>query len=582
MRKVLRRPTLGFRVPNSIRQRFCAQLRVEQLEARTLLSANPLSPAQIRHAYGFDQLGSTGAGQTIAIVDAYDHPNVYNDLNVFDRTYSWNASGPTLYSQFGASSSFLTTATPQGQTRGNSGWAQEISLDVEWAHAIAPAAHILLVEAQTASVGDLLGAVDYAAEQPGVVAVSMSWGTGEFSSETALDSHFNHPGITFVAAAGDAKGTQWPAVSPNVVAVGGRSLTVDSTGNYRGETAWNNQYGASGGGFSTYEPRPSYQSAVARSSTQRSSPDVSYNADPATGVAVYDSYASGGGWGQYGGTSAGAPQWAALIALADQGRTTKLSSSGTLTALYNAPCSTNFHNVTGNGATTGYDLAAGLGSPRANALISYLSGLAPSVSTPLTSISGKGATGKKPMPPAPVQPAVIYLPYAISLRSSYAVINSPAVRIATTNTPLPNPVTVVPPVFAVRQESGGGDSELPPDTNVDQKIDIPGIPPIVPGNDAMPAPDGQSRVPVDRLPLDRTGTVGSWREACTACFESDSSLAGPQQATVETSAPSLAADGEPVAEPAAALIGMAFVLGGYWGRQAEDAESDKHRRTNAI
>src|SRR5262249_13751002 len=146
------------------------------------------------------------------------------------------------------------------------------------------------------SLGDLLDAVDYAASQPGVAAVSMSWGTREFAGETAYDDHFNHPGITFVAAAGDSRGTMYPAVSPNVVGVGGSSLGVDATGARRGETVWNNGYGA-GGGVSSYESRPSYQNGVSQASG-RSSPDVGYDANPATGFAVYDSYAGAKGWGQ--------------------------------------------------------------------------------------------------------------------------------------------------------------------------------------------------------------------------------------------------------------------------------------------
>src|SRR5262249_30478452 len=122
-----------FHLPQSLRRRLQAHLLVEQLETRVLLSAYPLSPAQVRHAYGFDQLTADGTGQTIAIIDAYDDPNIFKDVDTFDQTYGWNATGPSLYSQFGLSSSFLTKATPQGKPRGNSGWAQEISLDVQWA-----------------------------------------------------------------------------------------------------------------------------------------------------------------------------------------------------------------------------------------------------------------------------------------------------------------------------------------------------------------------------------------------------------------------------------------------------------------
>jgi hypothetical protein len=581
MRNLWGRSALGFQLPKSIRKRFCARLHLEQLETRTLLSVYPLSPVQTRHAYGFDQLTANGAGQTIAIVDAYDAPNIFNDLNTFDRTYSWGAGGPSLYSQFGASSSVLTKATPQGRPGGNSSWAQEISLDVEWAHAIAPAAHILLVEARSSGLNDLLGAVDYAASQPGVVAVSMSWGSGEFSSETANDFHFSHTGITFVASAGDTRGTQWPAVSPNVVGVGGSSLTLNSSGDYS-SAAWNNQYGASGGGISTYEPKPSYQSSVPQTSTHRTSPDVGYNADPATGFAVYDSYATAGGWGQYGGTSAGAPQWAALIALADQGRTAPLSSSGTLAALYNAPRSTSLNDVVSNRTSVSYDLVTGLGGPRANVLVPYLQRVASTVSTPLTSTTVQAAAGKKSAPPAPVQPAGVYLSLGLSPQASYSAVSQPAASLIPAVTPLPNPVTVSQSVaFSVRQESGGGDNAAVQLDSTDLMIDVPMIPPVVPAKDVNSDQDGMSRVPGDFVP-GGPAAIQTWRQACTACFENGGYEAVPSAApSARHALPSgPAADAEPVAEPAAALAGMAFILGGYWGRQIEERDSEKRRRDN--
>src|SRR5262249_43106310 len=230
----------------------------------------------IRHAYGFDQImfGSVkgdGAGQTIGIVDAFDDPNVFQDLDVFDNAFG--LPGPA--------SSFLTKATPQGKPRTNSSWAGEIALDVEWAHATAPGAHILLVEAASNSLSNLLSAVSYAASQPGVVAVSMSWGGAEFSSEISLDGYFVSPagrGITFVAASGDSPGEIWPSTSPNVLSVGGTSMpTLNSAGDYPAgkETGWN----SSGGGTSAFESSPSYQKTVTGSSV-RTNPDVASLADP--------------------------------------------------------------------------------------------------------------------------------------------------------------------------------------------------------------------------------------------------------------------------------------------------------------
>jgi subtilase family serine protease len=213
-------------------QAFRVHLHCEQLEQRAVPAVYPLTPAAVRHAYGFDQIVGDGAGQTIAIIDAYDAPNIFKDADNFDKTFAWSSTGLSLYSQFGASSSWLTKVSPSGRLpRANVGWAEEISLDVEWAHAIAPAAKIMLVEASSNSLSALLGAVDYATNH-GAQVVSMSWGSNEFSGETAYDFHFNHPGVTYVASAGDVGGvTEWPAVSPNVVSVGGTSLKVDTSGN---------------------------------------------------------------------------------------------------------------------------------------------------------------------------------------------------------------------------------------------------------------------------------------------------------------------------------------------------------------
>src|SRR5262249_2083164 len=180
----------------------------------------------------------------------------------------------------------------------------------------------LRVDAASASLGALLAAVNYARNQPGVSTVSMSWGSSEFPQEVLYDSYFttpaNHTGITFVASSGDNSawyGPEWPASSPNVLSVGGSSLYVwNNAGTYAVETGWS----YSTGGFSSFEREPGYQASVQRSFA-RTTPDVSYDANPNTGFYVYDSYQAGG-WYAFGGTSAGAPQWAALVAIANQGR----------------------------------------------------------------------------------------------------------------------------------------------------------------------------------------------------------------------------------------------------------------------
>ena len=274
-------------------------------------------------------------------------------------------------------------------------------MDVEWAHAMAPGANLLLVEASDNSLGNLLAAVDGARTYPGVVAVSMSWGAGEFPTEAAYDDYFttpgNHTGITFIAASGDNAGqVLWPAASPNVLSVGGTTLNVDSSGNYVSESGWSD----SGGGQSAYEPKPSYQSGVSGSGT-RATPDVAYNADPSTGVSVYDSIgnAGGSGWFQVGGTSAGAPQWAALIAVADQDRQAASPSQPTLAnaqadlyslASNSTTYSSDFHHVASSGgaggtATAGYDPVTLIGSPVVNNLVTSLLSAA---ATPTFSLAG--------------------------------------------------------------------------------------------------------------------------------------------------------------------------------------------------
>jgi subtilase family serine protease len=342
--------------------------------AEPLLAVNPqdsggptgLSPAEIRSIYGFNLLTQTGSGQTIYIIDAYDDPTIASDLKAFDA-------------QFGLPAPSFTKVEPEGRPATNANWALEISLDVEWAHAIAPNAAIDLVEAATNSNANLYGAINWAVNN-GAHIVSMSWGTGEASSELSLDSNFEKSGVTFLASAGDSGGdVTYPSASPYVVSVGGTTLNLSSSGTLISETAWS----SGGGGVSQYEAEPAYQTNFGLNLGGRGTPDVSYDANPSSGVAVYDSTPYGGesGWFQVGGTSAGAPQWAGLVALADQGRTTPLSSTNlTRSPIYNAAVGTlyalNYRDITsgsnGYPAGVGYDLATGLGSPLANNLVPWL------------------------------------------------------------------------------------------------------------------------------------------------------------------------------------------------------------------
>ncbi len=366
-------------------------LQFEQLEDRVVLSASigslkaaampnmvamkkslgyshpvGLTPIEARNAYSFNNIDfngtfGDGAGQTIAIIDARNDPTIASDLAVFDQTFGLPAPPSfTVVNQSGG------TKLPKS----NRSWAQEIAIDVEWAHAIAPAANILLVEAKTSA--DLASAIDYARNVPGVTVISVSADGNEFKSEAAADELLTtppgHVGITYVFASGDEKAkAEYPSASPNVLSVGGTSLDVSSSGQYLGETVWP----LGGGGLSKYEGVPSYQNGLGL--TARGTPDVTYDADPDTGFAVFDTYGSGG-WAEFGGTSIGAPQWAALVAVANQGRVLagKEPLANAQAALYTMP-SADFHDIVSgsNGALAkpGYDLASGLGSPIANQLI---------------------------------------------------------------------------------------------------------------------------------------------------------------------------------------------------------------------
>lgn len=338
------------------------------------------SPSQLRHAYGFDQLTNQGSGQVIGIVDAYDDPNIESDLAVFNHQFGLPACTT-------ANSCFRKVYANGRRPATNANWGIEIALDVEWAHAIAPQAKIVLVESATNSLADLLTGVDVAVRN-GASVVSMSWTAGEFSGEVKLDNHFVTTGVTFLAASGDTgTGVAYPAASPHVVGVGGTTLHLDTNGNYQSETAWS----GSGGGLSAFEHQPLFQAVFGIDADPRGvrgAPDVSYNANPGTGYAVYDSFGFSGvsGWFQVGGTSAGTPQWAALMAIANSMRGTARKShlSSTNNLLYSLAkksLATDFNSVTQgtNGscgvwctAAPGYDYVTGLGTPKAGVLISAL------------------------------------------------------------------------------------------------------------------------------------------------------------------------------------------------------------------
>lgn len=317
-----------------------------------------VTPAEIKKIY---KLPATGGKGTIAIVDAYDDATIEADLNAFSKQYGLPACT--------AANGCFEKHKMVAKTSANGGWALEESLDVEWAHAIAPNAKILLVEAKTPSGANLLSAIDYAASRKGVVAVSLSWGGAEFSDETSLDPHFNlKNGVMFFASSGDdGAGASWPAASPYVVGVGGTSLELAKTGALISESAWS----GSGGGVSAYEEEPAWQRiySIQKANGYRAIPDVAYDADPNSGFPVYKTTGkTKNGWYVVGGTSAGAPQWAAIQALGE---------SITLARLYVDKSANNtlkyFRDITSgkNGtcryycdARARYDYVTGLGAPQ--------------------------------------------------------------------------------------------------------------------------------------------------------------------------------------------------------------------------
>jgi subtilase family serine protease len=329
-------------------------------------------PSSLQHAY---QLNATlGAGRTAAIVDAYDDPNAEPDLASYRNTYGLPACT--------TANGCFRKVSQSGGTRypaGNAGWAGEISLDLDMVSAICPRCSILLVEASNTSITNLGAAVNEAVKL-GAQYVSNSYGGSESASDTTYDrQYYNHPGVVITAATGDGGyGTAYPSTSADVVAAGGTTLT-QSSGTTRGwtETAWS----GTGSGCSVYDGKPAWQKDTG--CTRRTAADVAAVSDPATGVAVYDTYRAGG-WQVYGGTSAASPIIASVYALAG------LPAAGTNPASYLYAHASSLNDITSgsNGscspaylcqAQKGYDGPTGLGTPNGTAAFT--------------------ATGRSPTPP---------------------------------------------------------------------------------------------------------------------------------------------------------------------------------------
>jgi hypothetical protein len=322
-------------------------------------------PTDLQAAYNLTSLStSNGAGKTVAIVDAYDNPKAKSDLDNYRSAaglppLSCSGGNPcfTKMNQNGSTSSFPSA---------NAGWAQEISLDLDMASAICPKCNLLLVEASSNSWANLGAAVNRAAATAGVVAISNSWSSNEFSSETNSTydgGYFNHPGIAITAASGDSGyGVQYPASSRNVIGVGGTHLTKSGSPATYSETVWK----GAGSGCSAYETKPSWQTDTG--CTRRTVADVSAVADPATGVAVYDSYSGGSTWKTFGGTSVSSPIIAAVFALNHSSPAANLPASdlyantgalNDVTSGSNGSCGGSYLCT----AQVGYDGPTGLGTP---------------------------------------------------------------------------------------------------------------------------------------------------------------------------------------------------------------------------
>mgnify|MGYP001626171500 FL=1 len=348
-------------------------------------------PIQIWKSYQYTSNGtymaSYGKGITIAIIDAYGSPTIVNDVNYFDNYFNL----PRIN---------LTVLTPFGKVSKNGGWAMETSLDVEWAHAMAPGANIVLIETPSASNTYLINdAINYAVNHTHANIVSMSWGEAESlltgSQLASYDSVFKYAaehGVILVSASGDngandgtsSPTVDYPSADPYVVGAGGTTLNLADLSStnavYSSEYAWND----SGGGISSYFPEPSYQVNAGISISGRGVPDVSYDANPNTGVWIYDTtpYQGINGWGVVGGTSAAAPQWAAIFAdIQSLKGTSIINGQNVHTLLYNIYSSSNyniaFHDITYgyNGyyyATSGYDEVTGIGSPVVYQLINII------------------------------------------------------------------------------------------------------------------------------------------------------------------------------------------------------------------
>ena len=315
-----------------------------------------LGPSDLSAAYGFTTSG--GAGQTIALIDAFDNPTIESDLAIYRSRYSLpsctTANGCFQKIAQDGSSNYPAT---------NLSWAAETAVDTQIASAVCPNCKLLLVEANTDNLADLATAVDQAVAK-GATIVSNSFGSSEWSGEASLESHWNHPGVVIIASAGDESDqVEFPAASQYVVSVGGTDLERDASSRGYAESVWS----GSASGCSAYISKPAWQHDSGCS--MRTVADLAFLSSPDLPVAIYQSSCSGAvcGWTAYSGTSIGAPAIAALYALAGNAPTRHYAGD-----LYNAPAGAFYDITSGSDGTCGtylcngaigYDAPSGLGSP---------------------------------------------------------------------------------------------------------------------------------------------------------------------------------------------------------------------------
>jgi subtilase family serine protease len=545
-------------------------LRVEELENRVVpstgLALHPdafiipnitgnVSPTSMQAAYGvnnilFGSIKGDGTGQTIALIDAFNQPNIISDLQHFDTSFGLPA--PPSFQVLNQN----LQASPLPSN--NVSWGLEESLDVEWSHVMAPGANIVLIEANSNSDSDLFTA----SKNAGSIAaqVSMSFGGGESAGETSFDQDFTTPGVTYFASSGDGgRGAQYPAASPNVVGVGGTYLALNSSHQRVGEVGWR----GSGGGPSTVESEPAYQQGV-QTTGKRTIPDIAADASPSSGVQVYDSFGEGGFIGGVGGTSLASPMWAGIMAIANQGR--RLAGKGTLdnmpADLYSLSAS-NFHDIVkgnnGYAAGPGYDYVTGIGSPVGNVLIPSLVGLTAGVVTHKTATHGTG-TGTTVRPNLVVITAVP--PVAVSTMVP-ATAPTAQVTAAVQSTPTIGGV-------AVGGASATADGPIllahsAPDAPVDAST----------APDAQPDGTAPAAQPATPVPTPGSAVPGMENTTENASFVDRLWWSDGNDSVIAPTAP------EGAAIDSAAAAGVLAFLGGAWTAQYAETEARARRRLKA-